>query len=102
MKKASYAWEDASYLTRKSLRVPPDAWMNIGNLIKIPVFFLFCPMKHHKILRTMGGVLLDILPSSEQSKKIISAHFVSPLMICREPKNLLLMHTLLLLCIIST
>lgn len=29
VKKASYAWEDASYLTRKSLRVPHDAWMNI-------------------------------------------------------------------------
>lgn len=29
VKKASYAWEDASYLTQKSLRVPHDAWMNI-------------------------------------------------------------------------
>lgn len=70
MKKASYAWEDALYLTQKSLRVPHDAWMNIGNFIKIPAFFIFTHIEHHKILRTMGGVL-----SSEQSKKIISAHF---------------------------
>ena len=31
VKQAPYSWEDASYLTRKSLRVPFDAWRNIGN-----------------------------------------------------------------------
>lgn len=44
--------------------------MNIGNFIKTPAFFIFTHIEHHKILRTMGGVL-----SSEQSKKIISAKF---------------------------
>lgn len=37
---------------------------------KLLHFFIFTHIEHHKILRTMGGVL-----SSEQSKKIISAHF---------------------------
>ncbi|XWS19466.1 hypothetical protein CRYUN_Cryun31cG0018500 [Craigia yunnanensis] len=31
VKRAPYSWEDASYLTRNSLRVPLDAWLNIGN-----------------------------------------------------------------------
>uniref|UniRef100_A0A2P2JK54 Uncharacterized protein MANES_16G012400 n=1 Tax=Rhizophora mucronata TaxID=61149 RepID=A0A2P2JK54_RHIMU len=31
VQKASYSWEDASYLTRRSLRVPLDAWESIGN-----------------------------------------------------------------------
>ncbi|KAE8664477.1 Chaperone protein dnaJ 50 [Hibiscus syriacus] len=29
VKKAPYSWEDAAYLTRNSLRVPLDAWLNI-------------------------------------------------------------------------
>ncbi|KAK6283615.1 hypothetical protein POUND7_002567 [Theobroma cacao] len=29
VKRAPYSWEDASYLTRNSLRVPLDAWLNI-------------------------------------------------------------------------
>ncbi|PON85341.1 Terminal organelle assembly protein [Trema orientale] len=30
VKQAPYSWEDASYLTQRALRVPPDAWRNIG------------------------------------------------------------------------
>ncbi|XP_021887353.1 chaperone protein dnaJ 50 [Carica papaya] len=29
VKKLPYSWEDSSYLTRRSLKVPPDAWMSI-------------------------------------------------------------------------
>ncbi|KAL5557683.1 hypothetical protein UlMin_033894 [Ulmus minor] len=32
VKKAPYSWEDASYLTQRALRVPLDAWRNIGDL----------------------------------------------------------------------
>ncbi|OMO64912.1 hypothetical protein COLO4_31725 [Corchorus olitorius] len=34
VKKAPYSWEDASYLTRNSLRVPLDAWLNIDESTK--------------------------------------------------------------------
>ncbi|KAL6332262.1 hypothetical protein AAG906_001977 [Vitis piasezkii] len=34
VKQAPYSWEDASYLTRKSLRVPFDAWRNIDESTK--------------------------------------------------------------------
>lgn len=31
MKKYPYSWEDASYLTQRSLGVPHDRWINIGD-----------------------------------------------------------------------
>lgn len=31
VKKAPYSWEDASYLTRRSLGARADAWRNLGN-----------------------------------------------------------------------
>lgn len=31
MKQAPYSWEDASYLTRRSLGVPSDSWRHVGN-----------------------------------------------------------------------
>ncbi|XVF87674.1 hypothetical protein PTKIN_Ptkin18bG0139500 [Pterospermum kingtungense] len=34
VKRAPYSWEDASYLTRNSLRVPLDAWLNIDESTK--------------------------------------------------------------------
>ncbi|GLT65877.1 hypothetical protein SLA2020_382790 [Shorea laevis] len=34
VKQASYAWDYASYLMRKSHGVPLDAWMNIDNSTK--------------------------------------------------------------------
>ncbi|KAF5742193.1 Chaperone DnaJ-domain superfamily protein [Tripterygium wilfordii] len=34
IKKAPYSWEDASYLTQSSLRVPLDAWRNIDESTK--------------------------------------------------------------------
>ncbi|XP_010553423.1 PREDICTED: chaperone protein dnaJ 50 [Tarenaya hassleriana] len=34
VKKAPYSWEDASYLTQKALRLPPDAWTNIDGSTK--------------------------------------------------------------------
>ncbi|XP_048333045.1 chaperone protein dnaJ 50 [Ziziphus jujuba] len=34
VKKAPYSWEDATYLTQRSLRVPPDAWGNIDEFTK--------------------------------------------------------------------
>ncbi|XP_007025982.2 PREDICTED: chaperone protein dnaJ 50 [Theobroma cacao] len=34
VKRAPYSWEDASYLTRNSLRVPLDAWLNIDEATK--------------------------------------------------------------------
>ncbi|KAG6695183.1 hypothetical protein I3843_09G085000 [Carya illinoinensis] len=34
VKKAPYSWEDASYLTQRSLRVPLDAWINIDDSTK--------------------------------------------------------------------
>ncbi|TYG97182.1 hypothetical protein ES288_A10G017600v1 [Gossypium darwinii] len=34
VKQAPYSWEDAAYLTRNSLRVPLDAWLNIDESTK--------------------------------------------------------------------
>ncbi|GLT76492.1 hypothetical protein SLA2020_481450 [Shorea laevis] len=34
VKRAPYSWDDASYLTRKALGVPLDAWMNIDDSTK--------------------------------------------------------------------
>ncbi|KAL4291247.1 hypothetical protein GQ457_14G010770 [Hibiscus cannabinus] len=34
VKKAPYSWEDAAYLTRNSLRVPLDSWLNIDESAK--------------------------------------------------------------------
>lgn len=31
MKKYPYSWEDASYLTQRSLSIPLDRWRNIGD-----------------------------------------------------------------------
>lgn len=30
MKQAPYTWDDASYLTQRSLSAPLDAWRNVG------------------------------------------------------------------------
>lgn len=38
-KKAPYSWEDASYLTRRSLGVSADAWANLGILLFSYVLF---------------------------------------------------------------
>lgn len=50
MKQAPYSWEDASYLTQRSLRVPPDAWRNIGNYTSISRT-LFYIMNNRKVLK---------------------------------------------------
>ncbi|XP_009800516.1 chaperone protein dnaJ 50-like [Nicotiana tabacum] len=34
VKRAPYSWEDASYLTRRSLRVSPDSWISIDESTK--------------------------------------------------------------------
>ena len=31
MKKCPYSWEDASYLTQRSLGIPHDRWRTIGD-----------------------------------------------------------------------
>lgn len=31
MKKCPYSWEDASYLTQRSLGIPDDRWRSIGD-----------------------------------------------------------------------
>jgi len=33
VKKHSYSWEDASYLTQRSLGIPLDRWRHIGKLL---------------------------------------------------------------------
>ncbi|GFQ08636.1 chaperone protein Dnaj 50 [Phtheirospermum japonicum] len=62
LKKAPYSWEDASYLTRRSLGVPLDSWTYLGNIaLSTPVilllllvngtdpeFFLFFLQRGHK------------------------------------------------------
>ena len=40
MKQKPYSWEDASYLTRRSLGVPSASWRDIGNDTVLPVIFL--------------------------------------------------------------
>ena len=53
MKQKPYSWEDASYLTRRSLGVPFDSWRDIGNdtlsannlpLALFPVDIVYLPM----------------------------------------------------------
>lgn len=34
IKKSPYSWDDACYLTRTSLKVPPDAWRNMDESMK--------------------------------------------------------------------
>lgn len=57
MKQAPYSWDDASYLTRKALGVPPDAWMNIGMYNCISLNLSFRLEKSITALTEAGGMI---------------------------------------------